>query len=259
MSSSGSDSNFTANSVWHSPPAKLTLSASEVHVWCASLEQSASQIQRFKQTLSVDELKRAERFHFEQHRQHFIAGRGLLRTILSRYLALEPGQLQFTYGPRGKPALTAHSEEIQFNLSHAQGLALYAITRQRELGIDLEGARPIAQVVQLAQRFFSPQEYAVIQSLPGEQQQAAFLRGWTCKEAYLKAIGDGLAFPLDQVEVNLWPQEPAELVRIAGSVEAAQNWSLQELPMPTGYAAALVVKGDGCSLTCWRWPEAADL
>ena len=257
-----------------SSPADLVLSEDEVHVWRADLNLSASRIEQLAQILSPDEQQRAQRFYFERDRKRFIAGRGILRTILSRYLDLDPSQLQFSYSSRGKPALANTDNEgtLCFNLSHSNELALYAVRRVSvneagkgstqaslqescNLGIDLEHLRPMPDAEQLAKRFFSPREYAVISSLPPEQKQEAFFKGWTCKEAYLKAIGYGLA-GLEQVEVSLTPGEPAALLSIQGDSKAASRWSLQQLIPAPGYMAALAVEGHGWHL---NWGSVTEL
>ena len=121
--------------------------------------------------------------------------------------------------------------------------------------IDLEYIRSVPDAEEIAARFFSCQENAVFRALPPEQKQAAFFNCWTRKEAYIKAIGDGLAFSLDQFDVSLSPGEPARLLGIKGSSAAAAHWSLQELTPAPGYVAALAVEGHGWSLICWQWPE----
>ncbi|HEY9610801.1 4'-phosphopantetheinyl transferase family protein [Allocoleopsis sp.] len=244
--------------LWHSPSTNLMLSKDVVHVWRTNLDLPESQIQAFAQTLSPDEHNRADRFYFEKDRRHFIAGRGILRTILGRYLNLEPAQLQFSYSSRGKPALanTDIGEIVAFNLSHSNGLALYAIAQGAPakpiahapyVGIDLEYMRPMPKVEELAKRFFCPREFAVISSLPEEQKQEVFFQAWTCKEAYLKAIGDGLP-GLDGVEVSLTPGEPATLLSIQGDQEAASHWSVYQLTPSPGYMAALAVEGQGWNI-----------
>ena len=212
-----------SNRKWLSSPVDLTLSQDEVHVWRADLDLPAARLQQLVQSLSADEQVRAERFYFEQHRQRFIAGRGILRILLGRYLSVEPQQLRFDYTSSGKPALAKTGDSrLQFNLSHSQGLALYAVTRDRQIGIDLEQLRPTADVEQIAQRFFSAQEYAAIQSLPPDQKLEAFFRYWTCKEAYLKATGDGLS-QLERIEVEIIPGEPVKLLRILEDLP--QDWT----------------------------------
>ena len=235
---------------WLSSPLDLTLSKDEVHVWRAELDIPTARLQHLLQTLSADEQLRSERFYFEQHRHRFIAGRGILRIILGRYLGIEPQQLQFCYASSGKPALAETGSSIRFNLSHSQGLALYAVTRDRQVGIDLEQLRPTADVEQIAKRFFSAQEYAAIQALSPDQKQEAFFRYWTCKEAYLKATGDGLS-QLERIEVALTSAEPAKLLRIPDSLH--QDWILRELKPATDYVAAVAVAGQDWQLTRWQF------
>lgn len=245
--------------MWGPPPANLMLASDEVHVWCASLEQSPALVEQLAQTLSKDERTRAARFYFEQHKNRFIVGRGILRTLLGSYLSIEPTSVQFCYGPRGKPALSeiCSKAKLCFNVSHSQGLALYAVTRDRQIGVDIEQIRPIPNAEEIALRFFSPREHAVISDLPPNQKQKAFFNCWTRKEAYIKAIGEGLAHSLDQIEVTLAPGERANLLSIAGSSQEACRWSLHELvPVPADeYASALVVEGNTSSLSCWQWSE----
>lgn len=234
-------------SEWQAPPDKPVLISGEIHVWRASLERAPEQIQQLRQVLSPDELSRAERFHFERHRQHFIVGRGLLRVLLSRYLDRNPQQLEFVYSPQGKPALA--NTALHFNLSHSNGLVLYAVRRDRPVGIDIQHICPV-EALQLAQRFFCTSEYLAIQSLSPEQQQVAFFNAWTRKEAYLKATGEGIA-GLDQVEVTLTPREPAQLLSIAGQPVKDSQWFLQVLDPGPGYAAAVVSEGDIKCIQRW--------
>lgn len=240
--------------MWSFPPADLALSNNDVHVWRVSLDQPASRLQQLAQTLSADERTRAERFYFEKDRNHFIVGRGLLRTILGRYLDIEPGRLQFCYGARGKPALaeTPGGSMLNFNLSHSQGLALYAVTCNREIGVDLECIRPMLEAEQIVLRFFSARENAVFRALPQSQKHEAFFHCWTRKEAYLKAIGLGLAQPLNQIEVSLAPGEPAKLLSIEGAPQESSRWSLLDLKPASGYVAALAVEGSAWHLASWE-------
>lgn len=240
---------------WGLSPANVILSQDDIHVWCASLDQPAPRLQWLMQMLNTDERARAERFYFEQDRKRFIVGRGLLRTILGYYLNSEPGQLQFSYNSRGKPSLseTSGGDRIRFNLAHSQGLVLYAVTFGREIGVDLEYLRPIAEAEQIANRFFSDREKVGFHALTSHEKQEAFFRYWTCKEAFLKASGEGLTEYLDQIDISLVEGEPATLLSIKGDRREASRWSLQELKPASGFAAALVVEGDSYRLACWQW------
>lgn len=243
--------------LWSPPPQELALSSDDVHVWCASLEQPASRVEQLRQILSAEELSRADRFYFEQHKKRFIVGRGLLRTILGRYLGIEPSRVQFSYGAHGKPALEAIPGEstLQFNLSHSQDIALYGVTCDRLIGVDIEYIRPMSDAEQIVERFFAATENAVFRALPTTQKQEAFFNCWTRKEAYLKACGDGLARSLNHIEVSFIPGEPARLLSIEGSPSSATSWCLRDLAPASGYVAAIAVEGHDWQMNCWQWSE----
>jgi 4'-phosphopantetheinyl transferase len=242
---------------WSLPPTNLTLPGESVHVWRASLEQVAERVCQLSQTLSYDEMARANRFRFERDQRRFIVARGVLRTILGRYLDIEPGQLQFRYGPYGKPYLAdgLDSYGLRFNLAHSHELALYALGCGREIGIDLEYVRPIPGFGQIAASFFSKRENAVLNTLPRDQELEAFYNCWTRKEAFIKARGEALSLPLDSFDVSMVPGEPASLLRIRGDPEEISHWSLRELMPGPNYVATLVVAGPIWRFRCWQWPE----
>jgi 4'-phosphopantetheinyl transferase len=243
---------------WRTPPERLILGCDEVHVWRATLDQPPSQIQSFFSNLAADEQARAERLYFERDREHFIVARGVLRTVLGRYLNQVPECLSLLYGSYGKPALAGQTDgdAIRFNVSHSQGLALYAVTRGREVGIDLERMRSDLAVAEIAERFFSRREVAMLRTLPAEAQRQAFYRCWTRKEAYIKARGEGLSLPLDRFDVSLAPGEPAAILGSRPDPSEAFRWSLQELTPAPDYVAALAAEGRGWNLSCWQWPDA---
>ncbi|HWQ32050.1 MAG TPA: 4'-phosphopantetheinyl transferase superfamily protein [Blastocatellia bacterium] len=241
---------------WAAPPARLTLAQDEVHVWRASLALPAWQLRHLWQILSPEERSRAERFRFAQHRDNHIAARGLLRLILSRYLSLDPAQLRFSYGAWGKPALTAETDgdRLRFNLSHSGELALYAIAEGREVGVDLELMRADFTEAAVAQRTFSPREFAALSALPASEWTRGFFNCWTRKEAYIKARGEGLSLPLDQFDVSLAPAEPARLLRVLSDERETRRWQLKELFPGPAYAGALAAEGSDWQLRCWQWP-----
>ena len=246
---------------WEEPPGDLIIPSDEVHVWRASLARPADCIQQLAQMLSADERLRAGRFHFQRDRLHFIIGRGMLRTILGQYLGVDPARLRFEYSSHGKPSLEPKGFETPvglvpcFSISHAHGLALCAVTCNREVGVDLELIRPISEVEQLVESFFSSREKAIFQMLPASRRQEAFFNCWTRKEAYLKASGDGLARPLDEVEALRAQGESAWLLRIAGDFQEASRWSIRDLLPASGYTAALVVEGHAWQLKCWDFDD----
>lgn len=242
---------------WCPPPEVLTLGKDEVHVWRASLSLPPPRVQSLQRTLVAEELMRAERYCFQRDREHFIVARGLLREILGWYLRVEPGQLRFSYGPHGKPDLAQEmdGDGLHFNVAHSDGLALFAVGRGRRIGVDLERLRPELASERIAEQFFSPREVAVLRALPTDVQPEAFFNCWTRKEAYLKAIGNGLALPLDQFDVSLTPGEPAALLSVSGGPESACHWSLREVDVGLGYIAAVAVVGQGWQLKCWQWTD----
>lgn len=242
-------------SLWHPPPESLKAVRDEVHVWLVALDQSESHLQSLKAILSTDEQNRANRFHFKKDHDHYIAGRGALRVILGRYLNLEANRLRFSYTYYGKPALEKEFEgdSLRFNLSHSHGLALLAVTRDRELGVDIEWIRPGVADEGIAEHFFSATEVRVLRGLPKGMQDQAFFNCWTRKEAYIKAIGEGLSMPLSVFDVSLVPGEQAALLETRGNPLEAARWSMRELITAPNFAAAIAVEGNDWSLRCWRW------
>ncbi len=231
------------NTILHNPRlVGVKLPTDEIHIWYVLLEQPVSGFQRL---LSEDERTRAERYHFEEDRRRFIVRRGILKTLLGGYLGIEPYQVEFCYGKNGKPGIPDifGKTKLQFNLSHSEGLVLYTFTRDYEIGVDIEYVRDIPGMGRIAKRFFSARENSIFQSLPESQKKEAFFNCWTRKEAFIKAIGDGLSYPLDSFDVSLVPGEPARLIGIKGGFREASRWSLRDLQPAVGFTAALAVKG----------------
>ncbi len=229
--------------------------AGEVCVLTASLDVPDALRGRLWAWLSSDERARAERFRFAVHRNRFVVARGRLREILGASLGVAPGEIAFEYSPRGKPSLARPfaAQGLRFNLSHADGLALYAIAHGREVGVDVERVRPLPDAESIAERFFSPREQAALRALPASERAAAFFACWTRKEAFLKATGDGLARPLDGFDVSVVPGLPARLERVEGDPLEAGRWSLAEVRPAAGYLGAVAVAGARASLSCREW------
>jgi 4'-phosphopantetheinyl transferase len=231
------------------------LAAGEVHVWCATLGRPPDEIAELASLLSPDEQERAARYRVAQARDEFQVSRALLRVLLGRYLNRGPSRLEFRPGPQGKPAL-AGAAPLSFNVSHSSGAALIAVRAGGEVGVDLEQVRPFENDLGLAERFFCAAESAALQAL-GDDRREAFFHVWTRKEAYLKAGGLGLSGGLERVEVSVPPDDPARVLRIDGSEDAARRWSLRALAPLPGYVGALALEGHDYRLRCWRLgPEA---
>jgi 4'-phosphopantetheinyl transferase len=217
--------------------------AGAVDVWGLNLDQPESPFEELESLLSADEIARASRFRFDRDRLRFIAARGLLRRVLARYCESDSAQLAFSYSPHGKPALQNNAHDIRFNLSHSDGLAVCAVTKDREIGIDLEKVRHDIEIEELAQRFFSGCEFEALSGLAPEQRIPAFYRIWTCKEAFVKAQGMGLSRPLSSFDMEANPALPAALLATRPDAAEASQWSVRALNVAPGFAAAVVVNG----------------
>lgn len=200
--------------------------------------------------LSPAELARAGRFHFERDRRRFLRARRALRAIVADYLGTVPGAIEFQYGGQGKPRV-AVAPPLYFNLSHSQALALLAMTRLGEIGVDVEWIRPIE--LEIADRYFAPAEVAALRALPAAEQTAAFFRCWTRKEAYIKARGEGVLLPLDGFEVSLAPGDPAALLRVREDDAEAQRWQFEHLEPAPGYVGAMALRARGWRLRDQGW------
>ena len=236
---------------WRDLPAPL-LDSHSVHVYRTCLDVVPAVREKLSAALSPDELERAGRFHFERDRHRFVVARGMVRAILARYLEVEPAVLEFTYGAHGKPALAYSwsSPPLCFNVSHSQDLGILAVARA-EVGVDIECFRPIEDFEAIVSRYFSPVEAAALMRFEPERRLTAFFYCWTRKEAFIKARGEGLSYPLQNFEVTLVPGEPGRLLRISGDEIA--RWFMQDLPMAPDAAGTLVVKGADPEVSGWEW------
>lgn len=202
--------------------------------------RSGSELEQLKARLSEEERYRASKFHFPQHQRRFIIARGLLRGLLADYLEVNPSGIQFTYTQRGKPELSPDVKTklpLQFNVSHSEELVVYAVCLGYPVGVDVEYLRSASDLEQIAARFFTKWEYEQLRSLPATEKNLAFFRGWTRKEAYLKACGDGIAGGLDQIEVSL--AEDAEIRQINSGITGNQSWHLVNLVPAVDYIGAI--------------------
>ena len=220
--------------------------AIRVHVWAANLDS-----QRSTDALSPDERERIARFHHPEDRQRHAAARAALRELLGEYAAIDPGAVRFSYGPRGKPSLAEPTDGIHFNLSHSEAVAVYAVALGAEVGVDIERVRPSDDLEDVARDYFSAREVAALLALPAALRPRAFFDCWTRKEAYIKAVGDGLACPLDRFEVTLAPGDPARLLTIDGDETAAERWTMWAFETLPGFSAALAIEARGVELR-WR-------
>jgi 4'-phosphopantetheinyl transferase len=232
------------------PGGDLLILGAEVHVWRVPLDSPDVVPQRLATTLSLEERIRAEKFFFDRDRSAYITARGVLRQLLARYLHRPPSELQFGYEARGKPFLAnpSSAQPLNFNVAHSRNTALLAFSAGASVGVDVEFIRTDIASEEIAVRYFAPQEVAELLALPPEQRPEAFFLGWTRKEAYVKALGDGLQIPLASFCVSLTPALPATLESADSS-----RWTLQNLSPGPGYAGALVAEGKNWNLRCFDW------
>jgi 4'-phosphopantetheinyl transferase len=230
---------------WKSCAEPAGLADGEIHVWRFRLDWSEDHLARFESFLSDDERRRAERFRVGDLRRRFVAGRLALKAVLGSYLGCLWDKVEFSYGTHGKPRLAEAfaTGGLEFNLAHSHELALVALTKGRAVGVDVEAIRPMRDAERIIRRFFSPREQAEFLALPEAERLAAFFRGWTRKEAFLKATGTGLATELDAFDVTLGPDEPVALLRVGDDPSEPARWSLLDLDAGPGFAAALAVLG----------------
>jgi 4'-phosphopantetheinyl transferase len=234
---------------WPLPPAELPALERSVHVWATRLDDDNVDLGRARELISVDERERAERFKFERDRRRYLIAHAALHEILRRYLPIDSEPLIFDYGSNGKPRLSPALSPagVQFNLSHSNELALLAVTRRGEVGVDIEYVKENFEFQDIAEKFFTAKEVAAMRSLPVHLQRRAFFKCWTSKEAFLKAKGTGLSGKLDEVEIILTATRE---VQITASVP---GWSLAELAPIDSYEAALVIEGEPLPIKHYLW------
>jgi len=229
----------------------------EVHLWSVDLRPPVERVEALRRLLTGREIERAERFHFDRHRRRFIVRRGALRLLAGGYLDRDPTGLRFAEGDKGKPFVpqtVAAADFLHFNLSDSKDLAVYAFTRGAELGVDVEILRPMPDAEQIAERFFSIEERQSLRQVPASRKARAFFNCWTRKEAYIKAIGEGLSEPLDRFSVTLKPGEATRFVHLGGDPRRAAGWTLLHLVPQPGAVGALACEGEGWEVTaCHRY------
>ena len=226
---------------WTEKPSYLP--KGEVHIWHASIDEIACQLDIPSSKLSNEELQRANRFYFETDKKRYIIGRGILRSIIGHYLKVAAGELQFISGRYGKPALSSpySHEKLKFSMSHSNGHALYAFVREREVGIDIEHIRDIPEMGEIVDLFFSDTEKKAFCSLPEGSRKQLFFQIWTRKEAILKGMGTGLNQPLEKVDVLLTTDEI--IGHSTGERKKHQPWRIEDLNLSEAYAAAYAIRG----------------
>ena len=226
------------------------LSGDEAHIWSVDLRAAPGHISAFGGLLSADERRRAARFRFDRHRRRFIVAQGALRTLLGRYCSTTPKRLVFEYGPKGKPSLVG-TPDLHFNVSHSSERAVFGVSRRGPLGIDIELLRDLADADDIAERFFSAPEVESYRRIPGNGRQRAFFNCWTRKEAFVKALGEGLFLSLDRFDVSLAPRDAPRVLAIEGDSQLGREWSLTALDLGDDFAGALATRWRPNPIKAW--------
>jgi len=228
----------------------------EVHVWHVDLVAWDKEADSLLELLSADEQERAARFKFAGPRNQYLISRALLRRALGRYLKIEGREVRFQTATNGKPELAADSD-LRFNLSHTQGATVFAITRKRQVGVDVERMRKDTNAMELAERFFSRPEVQWLRSQPASEVIGSFFSCWTAKEAYIKAQGEGLSMPLISFGVLPSPADASSKLRLEvyDDPEESKRWSIWRLELGLDLRAALAVDGESCRVRVGKWPQ----
>ncbi|MDX2503122.1 MAG: 4'-phosphopantetheinyl transferase superfamily protein [Gammaproteobacteria bacterium] len=181
-----------------------------IDIWLCQSDALQEKVKYFCSLLSADEKARAERFKFAIHRHRFIVFHGFMRVVLAKYLKIDPSLIQYKKGEKGKPSLSGSLFQLlKFNLSHTQDLAVLAVTREAEVGVDIEHMERKTDWQGICQRFFTEPEQKALFSLSVKKQSRAFYELWTRKEAYMKVLGTGLALSPTEFTLTVPPEQPA--------------------------------------------------
>ncbi len=239
---------------WETPGHPRELALGEIHLWSRPFDPGAEASDDLLDQLSDDEIERADGFYNAEKRARFVVVRATLRATLSRYCQVDPGEIRFDYNAHGKPELAgrAAAAGLRFSVSHAHRLALIGVTSSSRVGVDLEWTRRKLAVEPLAGRFLSLAEYSEYQKLPEPSRRDGFFAYWTRKEAFIKAIGRGLSYPVRQVSILNASHSPSGMGVQAEEGDPLPGWSVIGFEPQAAYLAALAVEGPIESLCFWR-------
>jgi 4'-phosphopantetheinyl transferase len=231
----------------------------QIHVWQASVASSSAIPSVLDRVLSEDERARANRFHFQRDRASYVVCRGLLRHLLAAYTGIEPAQIQFQYGEKGKPAIGNHGyAKLQFNVSQSGEAVLLGFAVDLPVGVDVERMQDRVDFAGVARTSFSETERNAVLACPPEQRARLFYEYWTCKESCIKADGRGLSLALDQFSIlqsNRGPQW-----REVGQAHPgvfAEAMGIRIIETLQGYAAAIAAAQTGWDVVEMKLGEVA--
>ena len=227
------------------------LNGEEVHVWRIDLSDIAEAMPKLSQLLSSDEQQKASRYHFEKDRNNFTIRRAVLRKVLSLYMDVTPAELHFIYNNFDKPALEADTS-IRFNASSSRGIGIVAIVLDTRIGIDIEFLDASFSKLEIAEKYFSTDEVRAIGDLQSELRTAAFFDCWTKKEAYVKAVGDGMSHPLPNLAIS--SEKPGSF-SIAATSEEEKGWTVKSFIPEENYIASVAYEGGLRTIRHFQLPK----
>ncbi len=240
--------------LWNLPDEELTIHEGIVHIWLVDIEKEACNHEYLSGLLSNNELERSKRFIFDKDKKRFIITHGILRLILSRYIHLDSKTIYFAREKKGKPVIkNPENNDIRFNLSHSGKYIIYALTRGREVGIDIQYMKDMPDSDRIVKRFFSNKEINEYFELPAAIRKRAFFTCWTRKEALIKAIGEGLNMPLNSFSVSPNPGIKSK-IEIHDGRFSGRQWSLEDVRLnDMNYVSSIAVEGRGFKIIYWNW------
>lgn len=238
---------------WHKPPDELQLDVAYIDVWHSRIDLPEAEIENYVLSLSAQERERAEKFTFPDKYEEYVVTRGLLKKALAHVLRQAPSEFHFDYTSSKKPYLPRkyNDQLISFNVSHSHGQALVAISVDRNIGIDIEKIRTDVEYEKLALRFFSMAEHKALMLCPPAERAAAFFATWTRKEAFVKAVGKGIAFGLSEFDVNISPKEAPVMLATRWNPGDVSKWSMANIETEKNYLATLVADGGDFQIRHW--------
>jgi len=247
-----------ASHQWNKNP-DFKLPQGIVDIWLCQADTVKDEFDYFRSLLSAEEQARAQRFKLEIHRNRFIISHGFKRSVLAKYLSIEPAHIQFQSGEKGKPSLIAavdEEQDIKFNLSHTQDITLLAISRGTELGIDIEYIDRKTEWAEICQRFYTEPEQQALFALAKEKQKSAFYQLWTRKEAYMKVLGSGLSLPPTGFTLTVPPQSPSLIQHYSEKYQPSVQIEFIDIELPdvlNHYRATLAAETSICEYRCYQY------
>ena len=231
---------------------KLLLAPNQVDLWFVDINEHKDRLPHYLSVLNDVEKERASKYRFEKDKNCSIIARGVLRTLLGNYLEKNPKEIKFKLGEFGKPSLNEESN-IEFNISHSGNVIVLAFVLNDKIGVDVEHTKRTIEVNSIAKQFFSKEEVTALFSLEESYQKQAFYNCWTRKEAFIKALGSGLSFPLNQFVVSLDSVYNAELIETKWDDKERENWVLKSFEPVKDYIGAFSVKGKVTDVQYWKF------